>query len=376
MKKTFFLKLVLFLVPVMLYLPLAAWVSRDSGELVSLRDVAVLQMQSDPVLFGRAYRDNWFTYKVMATNIRKPDVLVLGSSRVMQFRALFFSVKPDVFYNAGGGSNNIYQMFTFLQNIDKDALPKLLIISLDQEWFNPKWPGIDDAIQYDEENRFDITHMLRVMNSILADVVSGKIERGDITSQVDPIHHQHAVGLNAVVNGSGFRNDGSYQYGHLLLAPLTTAENMAEAIERVAAGRMRFEPSDKVDDNALQELEWLLRFCQSNGIAVVGFSPPYAPIVHQAMLDKGGYEYIPRSIAAFGDLFSRYGFKYFDFTNIAALGITDDDMIDGFHASEFGVVKMLLTMQQNAGDLLNPYLDRAYLEGLLTRPNHFVLFEN
>jgi hypothetical protein len=151
---------------------------------------------------------------------------------------------------------------------------------------------------------------------------------------------------------------------------------MLEALERVADGRARFNLSDEVAVDSLVELDHLLQFCQSNNIAVVGFSPPYAPTVYQAMLKKGGYDYIPQSIVKINELFDRYSYKYFDFTDIAKLGITDDDMLDGFHASEYGVLRMYLHMLQNSGNLLTLYSDETFLKETLTRPNRFALFEN
>ena len=63
---------------------------------------AVIQMQAggEPVLYRVGYGNRDQDYKLMSVEYRQPEVLMIGSSRVLQFRGQFLNNEPDIFYNA------------------------------------------------------------------------------------------------------------------------------------------------------------------------------------------------------------------------------------------------------------------------------------
>ncbi|MEG1745301.1 MAG: hypothetical protein RR215_06920 [Ruthenibacterium sp.] len=77
-----------------------------SGELILTQTVVQRTLNKDDTgagqvrLFGLAYREESRPYKQKMTAETAADVLVLGTSRSMQFRGAFF--ETDSFYNAGG----------------------------------------------------------------------------------------------------------------------------------------------------------------------------------------------------------------------------------------------------------------------------------
>ena len=82
--------------------------------------------------------------------MHNPEIVSLGSSRVMQFRDSHFS---GSFVNAGGAMNSIAEGRDFLEYIvDNDNL-KLLIIGVDFWWFNDKFI---DPFKVNYKNDFDV----------------------------------------------------------------------------------------------------------------------------------------------------------------------------------------------------------------------------
>src|ERR1043165_3488984 len=128
--KKFFLKLFLLGLPFILYYGIAFGVLLKSGELHSADDVVALQKEHT-ILFGQAYQNPDKYYKLTSAIGHKPEVLALGTSRIMQIRDVFFRDKSR-FYNAGGGADHIGLYKAFREHMPKEALPKVLIISCDQ----------------------------------------------------------------------------------------------------------------------------------------------------------------------------------------------------------------------------------------------------
>lgn len=76
-------------------------------------------------------------------------------------------------------------------------------------------------------------------------------------------------------------------------------------------------------------------------------------------------------------LFETYGFTYFDFTNPVNLGVTDDEMIDSIHGSEYVTLLIYIQMLENSPDVLGQYSDLEYLERIAGGVNNpFEIFGN
>ena len=60
-----------------------------------------MQMSDDPILYRPRYGNRDLDFKVISANLRQPEVMTVGSSRVLQFRSLFFDKQPHAFYNGG-----------------------------------------------------------------------------------------------------------------------------------------------------------------------------------------------------------------------------------------------------------------------------------
>lgn len=366
----FLVKLALFAAPILMYLALTAAIPLYAGEFAAVEDVAARQSAGEPILYGPAYRDNYYVFKLASTIRRRPDVLVLGSSRSMQFRAGLVA-RNERFYNAGGAAQSIFEARRFITDLPDGALPRLLLVGLDQPWFNSRTEanGLSRIQHQIEAERGAAAN--RAMNTsrfFFWDLCQGKIPLRQLLRRQDPLYGRTAVGIAAAVRGAGFREDGSYQYG-TVLNPEPVDRRLAEGYQRLRDDAGHLTHGDAVAQQNLDEVDALLTLSRARGMDVVGFAPPYAPGIYRAMAEDGRHTYLARSAASLAAVFARRGFRFFDFTDAAAAaGAADDDMIDDVHPSEFVCLKMYLTMLESLPGVLGRYSDSGFLRERASTP--------
>ena len=117
--KRFLAVVALFLVPVLAVCEVFGLVVYASGEWYTEEQITEMVMNGEPAFFGLAYRDNTRYYKHLVASAKAADLLVLGTSRSMQFHSEFFTT--DSFYNAGGGAGYINEFQFFLENLPEDT---------------------------------------------------------------------------------------------------------------------------------------------------------------------------------------------------------------------------------------------------------------
>ncbi len=366
--RSFAVRVLLFVTPIAIVLALPIYVLVLGGEMSPLDLDSVArrhEVTKELVLFGPAYTNINKPYKVRAATGAKARVLVVGSSRSMQFRASFFP-RDVSFYNAGGSVSKIGHLRKLLERFPKERQPEIVFVALDQWFFNPKTEASFEAewdAQVDAKN-----DVLGVFQSswanVYADFVAGKFTLAQIASS-----RHEAIGINAIVLENGFRNDGSYFYGAVTNHPenpnADPDRRFALSLARARAGSTRFEYASQVDAGVVVELGRFLDEAKSRGIHVVGFLTSYAPTVIGEMRAIGKSSYIEQIDPTVRPLFAARGFSFFDFTDLSPLGSSDQEFIDGVHASEYAHLRMVRAMLE-ADSTLARYTSRAHIDALAT----------
>lgn len=296
-----------------------------TGELTPMETVEARMADGQSALVGFAYRDNTRTLKQNVAAARAADVLVLGTSRSMQLRGDFFT--EGRFYNAGGGIAYVSQALPFLERLPAGALPRQLVLVLDQYFYNTQWCSIEteEDLLLPDYTPPDASYAFRHM---LWDFADGKFRLRRALANPGNV-----CGLAAAGRGSGFLPDGSYTYGDVLLHPERGEDvGFQDTFDRIARRTNRFEWGDVPDAESLAETQALLAWCAENNVAVTAFLPPYAPSVWQRMQETGGYGYIPAAFTALQAMFAPYGFEIFDYSYLPET--TDAQFVDGFHGSD------------------------------------------
>jgi hypothetical protein len=297
-----------------------------TGEFATAESV-VRRQATREVLFGQAYANRAQVYKFRAAAARRPRVMTLGSSRVMQFRASMFTT--PAFLNAGGAVRSSADLGTFLDALEPTEL-RVLLVGLDPWWFNEDRVERPAAPVYSADD-----NALNVVQHHWRDVYSD-IRSGKITLDRARRHGwRNSVGLTALMYGNGFRPDGSYQYD--LAQPAMTrsdAERIQAARDQVAAGQGLFTWGDRVSPDTVRDVAALIANARRRGIHVVPFLPPFAPSVWRDMTASGHYRYMGAAVTRLGQACADFGVEIHDLSDPATLGFGDDEFLDGYHGSE------------------------------------------
>jgi hypothetical protein len=126
-------------------------------------------------------------------------------------------------------------------------------------------------------------------------------------------------------------------------------------------GEQMYVYGDAVSESALAELSRLLDFAARHDIMVIGFLPSYAPDLWERMMARGNHRYIAALTPRLQEIFSARGFPFFDFSDGASTGTTDEEFFDGWHASELSNLRLYLAMLAERPEILGAYSDYVTL---------------
>lgn len=290
---------------------------------------SVVASQEVDELYGIGFSDYNVEYKLSNLVKRNPEIAVIGTSRVMQFRKDSF--ESHSFYNAGGVISQVGHLRPILNYLlDEDAVPEIIIVGLDQYFFNAKWDLVRDSDAINYESRLRNTPVIVLPNRIRLII--------EVLNQPESfinvlLSDSNNIGLQGKLFNQGFRYDGSYYYGRYYEYGFDNDPGFEDTLFRIEYGINRFEFGQEYNVKAMEELGLFLALAAHNNIKVVGFMPPFAPMINDVMSKSGEYLYITKASVSINNLFEEYGFNYYDFTSMPET--FDANFIDGFHGDDY-----------------------------------------
>jgi hypothetical protein len=329
-------------------------------------------------LIGYAYDESnyrYLKYKELSTRKRQ-TVLALGSSRVLQFRENMFD---SAFYNAGYTISSISDFVPFVEANLKGKYPKVLLIALDQWMFNKNW---DNLSGYGiEHKKWNNSPNSRASSSTILNTWTDLLNHkygAEVLTQHSEIKK---IGLNAIVNNTGFRNDGSMYYGgqiaKLIKNDSTSKDyHYSDTYARIRDGNKRFQYGNELNSKALVALNDWLMFCKKNKIYVVAVLPPFADKVNQRMHESGNYKYMDSIYVKSNEIFKTNGFELWDMSDLSKYGSGDEETIDGFHGGEVTHLKMLIYIIENGSALKNFTNVQRLKDDLRQRKNSYTVYSD
>lgn len=356
----FLLTLFLFFAPLTFIWIFPLYVYWEGHEFVSIDRVIETQSGPRQLLFGLAYSNVDRAYKFRLTAERKPEIIVLGNSRVMELRKEFF-LEPEKFINAGGAAASLQDAVLFVGALPKDNLPRVLILGLYPGYFQPQEPGIVD----EGTLAFRLRSFFAVQwRQVYIDYFSGKFT----LSQLSLSKNSHFVGLSALVSREGYLNDGSYFYGRVVDDPLRVSA--LDAAEEIGVSNINKRVVSTTTNMALPEenfraLEILLELCKDKNVYVIGFIPPDRYAVTRKVVSP--YVRLVSVIAPRArDTLGRSGFPLFDYTGSYTAGVEGTEFIDADHPSDKADLRLLIDMAMH-DDILAGHVNISHLRALLQK---------
>mgnify|MGYP003340048433 FL=1 len=379
--KKFIPRVIKFLLPYFFVAGFTVIAFYESGEIFSIEKILNSQIaERKNLIYGPSYSNIPHYYKYAAVEKINPSVLILGSSRVLQFRTHFF-YDSIPFYTAGGVFRRINQLRAFLESLPENKLPHTIIIEIDPWWFCSNYDNPRIKMDMDYKNFFFTQNFepLNQWHQFYSDWWKGKISFSKIFSS-QPDTGTQFTGISGIMKQQGFRKDGSRSYGTDKEIKKQFTYKINGAIDSIRAGNGIMAWSDStiaINNDAVKELRILLRFCRKHKITVTGFIPPIHSSLQSAMrADERHYQHFFNLINVLYPVFRDYSFHIYDFTSVSSFGGKDAEMIDGVHGSEKTSLKLYLQLLRK--DIyLNQYSDSTILKEILVKDkNSYSVFGN
>lgn len=356
--KQFCLKCGWFFLPLMLIFLPTIYHLESYHELESVQAM-VERNQNDGGLIGLAYTDPMHLVKQKVLEKRHPEIIALGTSRVLSFRDLYF-IKPEAFYNCGRSVGKVQDLAQFLSSYPGKK-PRVIILGLDQDFF-----GVEDGELIAPPRSYELkgttygTRLIKGTKAFFDAFKKAEVETGEVPSEASSF-----IGRNAWLYSEGYRRDGSYCYGRRLRAEKDDY-SFHSTIRRIEKRKGRFAPVEAINLGAVEELERFLEICTANKIHVVAFLPPYASKVYQRLEEERDlFPHVFELHTLLQPFFDEHGFKVFDFSNLESVGSNDFETYDGFHASETAYLRIIRIMAEQ-DSVLSSMLDLSTVKKLFS----------
>lgn len=248
LKRFFALLLGLVLAACLLVVPYTCWWLHSSGDLAVERAVKN-QAAGRFALFGSGVSQDFVDYKLQLYAAVKPQVVALGSSRVMQFRGAYFR-RP--FLNVGGTAGNLPVLRSTLDAMLRLHRPEAVILGLDFWWFMPRWNP--DPFKEEPPTSGSYGYNLDSLKKPWTWLLEGKISWRDLLGPVLPRSlggfRDDRYGIMAQQTDDGFGSDGSWYYtGEITGQKRPFDYRFEDTLKQVRYGIKAFAPSPPLKDS-------------------------------------------------------------------------------------------------------------------------------
>jgi hypothetical protein len=327
-----------------------------AGETIGIEAAAKIQ-QTEDIRYSSALFYRPRPYKIERAALAKAEIVLLGSSRALQFVAAPWQA-PAI--NSGGAMRDLDSGGAYIKSILAHYRPKQMIIVLDWWWFATN-RQFDDPTEASPLTPITL-HELTQPAVWLWD---GYLAPHDFwTLLTAPSRLQPGMGIPARFDDAGWDPFGHYDYGQRLTVPSGGHDvRFKETLEDIARDSKRNDraPWQPFSQPAWLQLEALIRQLQDQGTELILILPPVAPPVHDwlaAQPEPNIVNEVRRRLPALPVL-------TFDFHDPASIGTTSCEFVDGTHGGEVTYLRVLGAIAADPSSHLDQALDRAMIERLI-----------
>ncbi len=314
-------------------------------ELVSIEETLAIQEKADASTYylRKDFSSNLNTYKVTAINKFKPEILVIGTSRVLEFRNIMFTPYQGEFYTAGGSVRNIYDVKAYIDHFKKGIIhkPKLLIIGLDF-WLLKKVNQEEDTWLKKKLYKDDAISVNGHQNAFKYLVKSWALRKNP------PYLVNENRGIGGLgKTGFGYRKDGSVNYKNFVEEyvknPQYIDRETPPIIERIKNNISPFNLPFEIDLIKVEVLLKSIKEAQKENIEVAVFFPPFSnECFNELQNSKQHSKWWSYYNTTLKEEIKKLSVDIIDCTSPSSIGLDDRYMIDGYHPSEVLVTHAFL----------------------------------
>lgn len=326
----------------------------NAGENSGFDEIIKLQKSKDAI-YGTELNQNTFLYKLEMVREKKPEIIALGSSRVLQFREEYFK---QSFVNCGGAMHYLKEGVLFIKEMVKFYKPDVIIMGLDYWWFNEDYLQ-PSGFSHHQNNGKTLT--LEKLTTPIDLIYKGIISFKDFIDILickypeNIVSDNYSIGLQAIKMQGGFRKDGSYFYSGYIFGLKKSDVKFTETLRGIDNGLLFFKHGKNLSSKSIQMFEEIVDLCKKNNIRLVCFVAPLSYTAYLKMLSMSDkYIYVKK----FQNYLMASSNETYDFLNIESVGSNDCECVDGFHGGEVTYQRILLKiMEINPNSLLKDYIN-------------------
>lgn len=333
-----------------------------TGETLSFDEIIATQQRGDGLYFGLAQAPG--NYKFAVYKKRKPDIVILGSSRAHHERQEFYNLPT---YSMSG---IVYTPADAIETMDlliPVHKPKYVIFNLDFFAFCTHDLGVASQTRFARPHgkpntgwAWGATNRFRLVPDLIR---SGQLKLRDAIQLALGHFHQAPdgvplIGMSALLQQRGFRLDGSLST--VTDVPQRAAE-MQAAYQEPRNGTWHFEGGCYFDPQAMAQLQLLQDEMRRDGVILVLHMPPISPHMYQLFMaarpDVVGYYKI------FLGLLRHHNFpNFFNHTDGGEIGARESEFEDAVHGGDVSEARSILAAANAPGSVLAPIVNRRFLQ--------------
>ena len=334
-------------------LPYARWWVGKSGDM-DVDGAVKMQHSGTFAIFGSGMSQDFVDYKLRLYAAKKPEVLTLGSSRVMQFRGKYFS-RP--FVNVGGTAGNLAVLRSTIDAMLAVHKPEAIIMGLDFWWFTRKWEP--NPWQNTPPTSGSYNYGFDTLKTPWDWLLTGKVSAAEFLAPLTGTFRADRYGIMAQRFNDGFGSDGSWYY----TADVTGQQKpfdyqFRDTLKQVEYGIKAFAQAPEISQDHLDAFAEIYCKLKARGIKTFVFISPLSARVLDAM--KAREQGYPQLFQLYENLRQR-GIEVMDFTDPRRFGSGDCEFVDGFHGGDVAYARLLRDMADHYPALL-PYVNIEALD--------------
>ncbi|EMI16080.1 hypothetical protein RMSM_07003 [Rhodopirellula maiorica SM1] len=314
------------------------------------------QIAAEETIYCRDFLSQQFgVYKFATIKRRNPEIVAIGSSRVMQIRDFMFSPLQESFYNAGGMTQSVTELGEYVELLEQDKLPnpKVAIIGIDPWWLKSEYHR-DKSWLAQQDEAFQFASHINALKRIVRQNRFSELYTAVTHSDRSPFFGYRCIGTAASKYGSGFRKDGSWQYSPQIILELAQQQQYVDRevppiIDRIHSHFGNFSAPATWDEEKSARLLSLIQRLQTRGTEVLVVMPPYSSdCIHSLSVDADLKQWWDAYQQGFVDTLRVHGITVLPASDPSQYGLDDTYMIDGYHPGEVFMGHIVLELLRSA----------------------------
>lgn len=271
-------------------------------------------------LYLSAFDPNPMKYKLAKFRALKPEVIILGSSRGLMVRSNFFNKDAYNFSHTLQGIKNLESVAT------SDLLNKKYVIL----YFDPWWLSNKINVDNFEENKINFFNNYLIQTDKFLKMVYLQFKYNWIVEAEGSKH----IGLQAIITNSGYRGDGSFEYGSLLGSKNKNAETLLlKTFSQAIQGEGVFSANQDIDKEKVIKACSTLNSINNSAEGLIIILPPFPLTIQSALLNTPYQVYLDKVDKVLKKCLPTIDIYNYSLTNKASLA-KDCEFIDGYHQGD------------------------------------------